>query len=151
MSWLHLQPRPLYLMLMFPISHWLPIAFHCSARLLPSRSTPTQWWWRELQLKQIRSKRSTSWVKWATGRPWKMLRDIRGEREGLFGSREREGKWKSHTRFTGRERELKNCIPVFWRGNWNFPMGKGNLRLVFRGIPGKRERESYKKNRFMVG
>ena len=44
---------------------------------------------------------------------------------------------KLHSRFSERELEFSN--------------GKGNLRLVFRGIPGKRERESCKKKSFMVG
>ena len=49
-----------------------------------------------------------------------------GERERLFGSREREGNWKSHSRFTGREQELDNATGR---------EGKGNLRLVIPGIP----------------
>ena len=42
----------------------------------------------------------------------------RGERERLFGSREREGKLKSHSRFMGRERELENATGR--EGNGNF-------------------------------
>ena len=38
----------------------------------------------------------------------------RGERERLFGSREREGKLKIIFPFTGRERELENATGREW-------------------------------------
>ena len=129
MSWLHLQPRPYYLMLMFPISHWLPIAFHCSARLLPSRSTPTQWWWwRKLQLEQIRSKRSAScsWILDSNEQ-----QEDRGRCCVISGVSGKDflapanGNLKSHSLFTGRERE------------WNFQTrtgGEQEFEAVFLGI-----------------
>ena len=51
---------------------------------------------------------------------------IRGERERLFGSREREGK-------------LKITFPFYGKGTGICKLlreGKGNLRLVIPGIPG---------------
>ena len=44
--------------------------------------------------------------------------------KGFLALGNRKGNWKSHSRFTGREREFANCY------------GKGNLRLVIPGIPG---------------
>ena len=49
---------------------------------------------------------------------------LRGERERLFGSREREGKLKITFPFYGKGTGIRKCY------------GKGNLRLVILGIPG---------------
>ena len=50
----------------------------------------------------------------------------RGERERLFGSREREGKLKITFPFYGKGTGIRKC----------YGKGMGNLRLVFPGIPG---------------
>ena len=50
----------------------------------------------------------------------------RGERERLFGFREREGKLKITFPFYGKGTGIRKC----------FGKGMGNLRLVFPGIPG---------------
>ena len=51
---------------------------------------------------------------------------IRGERERLFGSREREGKLKIPFPFHGKGTGIRKLLRE----------GKGNLRLVIPGIPG---------------
>ena len=51
---------------------------------------------------------------------------IRGERERLFGSREREGKLKIAFTFYGKGMGIRKC----------YRKGMGNLRLVIPGIPG---------------
>ena len=50
----------------------------------------------------------------------------RGERERLFGSREREGKLKITFPFYGKGTGIRKLLRE----------GKGNLRLVIPGIPG---------------
>ena len=54
------------------------------------------------------------------------LLNCRGERERLFGSREREGKLKITFPFYGKGTGIRKLLRE----------GKGNLRLVIPGIPG---------------
>ena len=55
-----------------------------------------------------------------------LVQNIRGERERLFGSREREGKLKITFPFYGKGTGIRKLLGE----------GKGNLRLVIPGIPG---------------
>ena len=48
-----------------------------------------------------------------------MLRDIRGEREGLFGSWEREWELKIPFPFYGKGTGIENHIPFLQEGNGN--------------------------------
>ena len=77
---------------------------------------------RTNSVKKVRELFLNPWFKGATGRPWKMLCDIRGEREGYFGFWEREWELKITFPFYGKGTGIRKCY------------GKGNLRLVIPGI-----------------
>ena len=69
-----------------------------------------------------------------------MLRDIRGELEGLFYSWEREWELKIIFPFYGKGTGIKDCIPFLQEGNRNgIFQQEGKFDAAIPGNGGKRE------------